>query len=93
MGIHAQEILCQGLATRTEAEQDLHHTRVRKTMIGNQEWTMRGGRKIKLKDMETSHIHNIISMLERYATEENDNIEAILIFNEELGYRGERRND
>jgi len=89
MGIYANDILFQESSTRTEAEQDLHHTRARKTMIGNQEWTMKGNKKIKLKDMETSHILNVIRMLEKYATNENDNIEAILIFNEELGYRGE----
>jgi len=48
---------------------------------------MKYGQQIKLKDMDESHILNVISLLERNATESNDNIKAIMILKEELGYR------
>ena len=90
MGIHADDILFQGLAEKLkehESEEELYINRCRRTNIGNQLWTMKDGKQIKLKDMDESHILNVISLLERNATESNDNIKAIMILKEELGYR------
>ena len=69
------------------AEEELHYKRSRRVNVGNQLWTMKGGKQTKLKDMEESHINNVIALLERNATNDNDNIKAIMVFKEELGYR------